>query len=82
MSQVSPFFNFKNQISKRPDLSEILPPTLAHVMPFRPRTKQILLINHYETPCSKNMHFKQQFQIKNIKKLVLNFAMLMFRRTS
>ena len=43
---------FKSQISKCPDLSEILQPILAHIMPYRPSTKQILYVNHYETPCT------------------------------
>ena len=39
--------NCKDQISKCPDLSQILPPVLVHIMPYRPSTKQILY-----TPCT------------------------------
>ena len=35
--------SFQNQISKCPDLSEILPPILVHIMPYRPSTKQLLV---------------------------------------
>ena len=45
-------WNFKNQISKCPALSEILPPILAHIMPYRPSTKQILYLNHFESSCT------------------------------
>ena len=45
------FLDFKSQISKCPDLSEILPALLAHLMPYRLSTKKMLYVNHYETPC-------------------------------
>ena len=43
---------FKSQISKCLDLSEMLPPILVHIMPYRPSTKEILYVNHYESPCT------------------------------
>ena len=46
--------------SKCPDLSEILPPILVHLMPYRLSTKQILYINHYETPCSVNKDMEER----------------------
>ena len=50
------FWLLKSQISKCPDLSDILPPILAHLMPYRLSTKHLLYINLYETPCiNKNL---------------------------
>ena len=38
---------FKSQMSKCPDLCEILLPIFAHIMPYRPSTKQILYLMMY-----------------------------------
>ena len=53
-------WNLKKK-SKYPDLSKILPPILDHIKPYRPSTKQLLYVNHYETPCTSIKSFDLLF---------------------
>ena len=37
-------------------------------MPYRPNTKQILYVNHYETPCTTNINYcVKEFQRNQLK---------------